>query len=232
MQLCSSFGDFLSSLRKLRDPLQQDAQSEPLENEHLSSRLENVFLKTWHLGLTSFGDLAVHFQTLHLKFVKHKNALLIVLLHLGFLPAVLALVLWRYVSFLVFRVRLTMYALSLGVQSLDKNLPDPVYALISGLNASIAGIVALSAVQLAEKLIQDKLARLLVIFNRCSGLCYSVIWYFPVLMASGGLLLHKVKSRWRLRNVHLGDAQVDSPTAEKKLASWRRKPAPEPLCSK
>ena len=81
-----------------------------------------------------------------------------------------------------------MYALSLGVQNMSETLPKPVYSLLSGLNASTVGIVALAAVQLAEKAIRDKLSRILVIFGACAGLCYNDLWYFPVLMLIGGFL--------------------------------------------
>jgi hypothetical protein len=81
-----------------------------------------------------------------------------------------------------------MYALSLGVQNISETLPKPVYPLLSGLNASTVGIVALAAVQLAEKAIRDKISRILVIFGACAGLCYNALWYFPVLMIIGGFL--------------------------------------------
>lgn len=42
-----------------------------------------------------------------------------------------------------------MYALSLGVQHINDRLPNAVYALLSGLNASTVGIVALAAVQVS-----------------------------------------------------------------------------------
>ena len=80
-----------------------------------------------------------------------------------------------------------MYALSLGVQRIDNTLPLPVYALLSGLNASTVGIIALAAVQLAEKAIRDKLTRILVLLGACAGLCYNALWYFPLLMFLGGL---------------------------------------------
>lgn len=44
-------------------------------------------------------------------------------------------------------VAITMFGLSLGVQRMDTILPSAVYALLSGLNASTVGIVALAAVQ-------------------------------------------------------------------------------------
>ena len=40
-----------------------------------------------------------------------------------------------------------MYGLSLGIGEIDDVLPRIVYALLSGLNASTVGIIALSAVQ-------------------------------------------------------------------------------------
>ncbi|KFY84086.1 hypothetical protein V498_07864, partial [Pseudogymnoascus sp. VKM F-4517 (FW-2822)] len=80
-----------------------------------------------------------------------------------------------------------MYALSLGVQRMNEILPLPVYALLSGLNASTVGIIALAAVQLAEKAIRDKLTRILVLLGACAGLCYNALWFFPLLMLIGGL---------------------------------------------
>lgn len=104
-----------------------------------------------------------------------------------------------------------MYALSLGVQRIDETLPLPVYALLSGLNASTVGIIALAAVQLAEKAIRDKISRILVIFGACAGLCYSALWYFPILMVAGGVAtalwdglvyqqILRAKNAWRNRN--------------------------------
>lgn len=104
-----------------------------------------------------------------------------------------------------------MYALSLGVQQIGETLPSPVYALLSGLNASTVGIIALAAVQLAEKAIRDKISRMVVIFGACAGLCYSALWYFPVLMIAGGVAtalwdgwlysaILRAKSAWKNRN--------------------------------
>ncbi|CEL05814.1 Putative Chromate ion transporter (Eurofung) [Aspergillus calidoustus] len=127
------------------------------------------------------------------------------LLHAGFIPALLAFFFWSLPS------AIGMYALSLGVQRIDETLPAPVYALLSGLNASTVGIIALAAVQLAEKAIRDKISRILVIFGACAGLCYSALWYFPVLMVAGGVAtalwdglvyqqILRAKSAWKNRN--------------------------------
>lgn len=80
-----------------------------------------------------------------------------------------------------------MFALATGVGRIKDTLPDPVYPLLSGLNASTVGIIALAAVQLAEKAINDRLARILIIFGACAGLCYTALWYFPILMVIGGI---------------------------------------------
>ena len=104
-----------------------------------------------------------------------------------------------------------MYALSLGIQNIGQSLPLPVYALLSGLNASIVGIIALAAVQLADKAIRDKLTRIQVLFGACAGVCYNALWYFPMLMLAGGLAsviwdgwmaqrVRKLKMIWQSRH--------------------------------
>ena len=52
-----------------------------------------------------------------------------------------------------------MYALSLGVQRIDEHLPHIAYALLSGLNASTVGIIALAAVQVSELHLLSSLSR-------------------------------------------------------------------------
>jgi chromate transport protein ChrA len=80
-----------------------------------------------------------------------------------------------------------MFGLALGIQHVSDVLPDPVYALLSGLNAATVGIIALAAVQLAKKAITDKVTRAVVLLGGGAGLCYSALWYFPILMVIGGL---------------------------------------------
>lgn len=100
-----------------------------------------------------------------------------------------------------------MYALSLGVQRIGESLPPIVYALLSGLNAATVGIIGLAAVQLATKAIRDNLTRLQVILGACAGVCYTSLWYFPVLMVIGGLAsvvwdgwmyhwMQRLKAKW------------------------------------
>jgi hypothetical protein len=65
----------------------------------------------------------------------------ITLIHAGLASAVFAFLLWSLPG------AIGMYALSLGVQKMPDRLPPIVYALLSGMNASTVGIIALAAVQ-------------------------------------------------------------------------------------
>jgi len=51
--------------RSSRDPTQA--------SKALSSRLLDVFLRTWDLGLTAFGGPPVHFQIIYARFVEGKG---------------------------------------------------------------------------------------------------------------------------------------------------------------
>jgi chromate transport protein ChrA len=81
-----------------------------------------------------------------------------------------------------------MYGLSLGVSRIGDVLPPPVYALLSGLNAATVGIIALAAVQLAQKAITDKVTRALVFLGGVAGMLYTALWFFPALMAAAGVV--------------------------------------------
>lgn len=100
----------------------------------------------------------------------------IVVVHAGYIPAVMVFLLWSLPS------AIGMYGLSLGVRQLNDVLPPPVYAFLSGINAATVGIIALSAVQLSRKAITDKLTRALVAFGGCAGLLHNDIWYLPALL--------------------------------------------------
>jgi chromate transport protein ChrA len=79
------------------------------------------------------------------------------------------------------------FGLALGIAQVNEQLPDPVYALLSGLNAATVGIIALAAVQLSQKAITDKVSRCLVFWGACAGMLYNTLWYFPVLMVVGSI---------------------------------------------
>src|ERR1700760_746016 len=105
-----------------------------------------------------------------------------------------------------------MFGLAVGVSHIQQQLPDIVYALLSGLNASIVGIIALTAVQLSQGAIKDQLSRILIIFGACAGLCYTALWYFPVLMVFGGLVA-------AIRDTWMGEKVTDALDKFKKKKS-------------
>lgn len=144
-----------------------------------------------------------------------KFLLATVLVHAGWIPAVLAFLIWSLPG------AVGMFALSLGVQRISDTLPEQAYAFLSGLNASTVGIVAVAAVQLAEKCIKDPLSRILVIFGACAGLCYSALWYYPVLVVTGGLVcilwdlwlgreVRKLRQAWQARRRRAADRAANA----------------------
>ena len=82
---------------------------------------------------------------------------------------------------------LGMYSLGVGISKVGDSLPEPVYALLSGLNAATVGIIALAAVRLSERAITDKLTRFLVYLGGIMGMLYTALWYYPVVMVGAGL---------------------------------------------
>ena len=111
---------------------------------------------------------------------------------------------------------LGMYGLSIAVFRIDTSLPRAVYAVLSGLNAAVVGIICLAAVQLSQKAITDKLTRILVFLGASAGLLYNALWYFPVLMslAAGMAVIYDYKVFHgpvnRLRNLWRRRATDDS----------------------
>lgn len=88
------------------------------------------------------------------------------------------------------------YGLAVGVSNIDHTLPAPVHSLLSGLNASTVGIIALAAVRLSQKTITDNLTRTLVFLGGSAGMLYDALWYFPVLVVLGGLVTIVWDCRW------------------------------------
>jgi chromate transport protein ChrA len=89
-----------------------------------------------------------------------------------------------------------MYGLSVGISKVNEILPRPAYALLSGLNSATVGIIALAAVQLAQKAITDKVTRILVFLGATAGLLYNALWYFPLLMFLAGSVTVIWDFRW------------------------------------
>ncbi|KIW09020.1 uncharacterized protein PV09_00915, partial [Verruconis gallopava] len=210
MSIAADFRRQLRALQSLVHRARAEQGRHELDNS-LVTRLTDVLLRTWDLGFTAFGGPAVHFKILFDRFVvggagkgqkwideqtyqelfaicqalpgpgSTKMLFCIALVRAGVVPAVVVFLVWSLPG------ALAMYGLSLGVERMSEILPSPVYALLSGLNASTVGIIALAAVQLAEKAIRDRWTRILVLFGACAGLCYNSLWYFPVLLVAGGI---------------------------------------------
>ncbi|KAK4067209.1 hypothetical protein Purlil1_13907 [Purpureocillium lilacinum] len=191
------------------------ARRQPEGPRGLLPRLWSTISQNYVLGFTSFGGPPVHFKIFHDKFVRKlqwideqvyqelfsvcqafsgpgstKMHYCINLIHDGFLPAVLGFFIWSLPG------ALGMYGLSIGVSNIGTSLPRPVYALLSGLNASTVGIIALAAVQLSEKAITDKMTRVLVFLGAAAGMLYNALWYFPLLMFLAGVAAVVHDQRW------------------------------------
>lgn len=79
-----------------------------------------------------------------------------------------------------------MFGLSLGISNIGETLPDPVYALLSGLNAATVGIIALAAIHLSQKVVTDQFTRAVLFFCASAGMLYNALWFFPLLMFVSG----------------------------------------------
>lgn len=63
----------LNSLRRKWRNQHSATTNDEADNVPLSSRLLEVFLRTWDLGFTAFGGPPVHFQILYARFVEGKG---------------------------------------------------------------------------------------------------------------------------------------------------------------
>ncbi|KAI0421646.1 chromate transporter-domain-containing protein [Xylaria grammica] len=189
------------------------AQNEVLKK--LGRSAGRVVGANWHLGFTAFGGPSVHFKIFHDLFVERlgwideqiyqeifsvsqalsgpastKMLYSINLICEGSLPAVLAFLIWSLPG------AFGMFGLCVGVSNIGEALPRAVYALLSGINAATVGVIALAAVQLSQKAITDKPTRILVFLGGSAGVLYNALWYFPVLIAVGGITTVVFDFRW------------------------------------
>lgn len=63
--------------------------------------------------------------------------------------------------------------------------------------------------QLAQKAIQDRLTRILVIAGACAGICYNALWYFPLLIVVGGIVA-VLWDTWLAQKIGKAQAQWES----------------------
>ncbi|EJT69829.1 hypothetical protein GGTG_12712 [Gaeumannomyces tritici R3-111a-1] len=157
----------------------------------VAGRAWEVLEVNWHLGFTSFGGPPVHFKIVFLRHVcpqaqyqelfsisqalsgpgSTKMLYCINLIHDDTFSAVLAFLIWGSLP-----GALGMFALSVGISNIQETLPRAVYALLSGLISATVGIIALAAIELAQKAVTDKLTRLIVSVTGAAGLLYNALW--------------------------------------------------------
>jgi len=65
-----------------------------------------------------------------------------------------------------------MLSVGVGIRRVDSTLPEVVYALLSGLNSAIIGIIAFSGIRLAKRSICDKFT----LFTVCAVGCIAILY--------------------------------------------------------
>lgn len=173
----------------------------------LRQRLTSVARRYWDLGFTSFGGPGVHVIILRQRFVDSLKwvdertfldlfalgnalpgpgstqlAFSIAVVTNGVLPGLLAFLLWSLPG------AFGMAAIGIGISRIPDQLPGPVLALFTGLNAAAVGLIALAAVQLGTAAGTDRITIALVWLSASFGICYHAPWMYPVLIAVGGLV--------------------------------------------
>lgn len=172
----------------------------------LSQRLLSVTRRYFDLGFTSFGGPGVHVVILRQRFVDKLKwvddrtfldlfalgnalpgpgstqlAFSIAVVTNGVLPGLLAFMLWCLPG------AVGMVAVGVGISNIPDELPGPVLALFTGLNAAAVGLIALAAFQLGSAAGTDRMTIALVWLSASFGICYHAPWMYPVLIAVGGL---------------------------------------------
>ncbi|KAK9468922.1 chromate transporter-domain-containing protein [Lipomyces arxii] len=176
-------------------------------SKDLKAQLAEMSKYQWHMGISSFGGPVVQFQNFNRLFVEKykwlndetyqelfavaqalpgsastKLLFIITLLHSSIIPAIVSFLYWALPG------AIGMFVLALGVGQIGDTLPIPVYALLSGLNSATVGVIFVAAIQLSTKAITDKLSLALIFLGGAAGVCYTALWYFPVLMVLGGAI--------------------------------------------
>jgi hypothetical protein len=65
-----------------------------------------------------------------------------------------------------------MFAIGMGMRHVEGTLPNPVYALLSGLSSAIIGVIAFSGTQLAERAVTDRITLFLIPLSAGVGCLY------------------------------------------------------------
>ncbi|GHJ89106.1 hypothetical protein NliqN6_5508 [Naganishia liquefaciens] len=183
----------------------------------LSERLADTVKGFWHLGLTAFGGPGTHIVILRRRFVENRawvdsttfadlfalgNALpgpgstqlafSIATVRGGMLCGLVAFLFWSIPG------AAGMAGLAAAVRSFPDKLPPIVLALLTGLNASAVGLIALAAYQLSNGAVTDAVSRIVLVGSASFGICYHAPWMYPVLVASGGIIIFLYDFRHRI----------------------------------
>lgn len=73
-----------------------------------------------------------------------------------------------------------MAGLAAAVRSFPDKLPPIVLALLTGLNASAVGLIALAAYQLSNGAVTDAVSRIVLVGCASFGICYHAPWVSAV----------------------------------------------------
>ncbi|BGP03138.1 hypothetical protein NBRC10513v2_006867 [Rhodotorula toruloides] len=171
----------------------------------LGVRLAETVREYWDLGFTAFGGPGVHVVILRRRLVPKwvdettftdlfslgnalpgpgstQLAFSLAVVRNGTLAGFLAFLIWSIPG------AVGMAGLGAGVRKFPERLPPIVLALLTGLNASAVGLIALAAYQLSKTAITDSVTRLLVLLSASFGICYHAPWMYPVLVFAGGFV--------------------------------------------
>lgn len=172
----------------------------------LRSRITSVLRHYGDLGFTSFGGPGVHVIILRRRFVDKLRwvdertfvdlfalgnalpgpgstqlAFSIAVVSRGVLPGLVAFLCWSLPG------AIGMGILGAGIERLPTNLDPTVLALLTGLNASAVGLIALAAEQLGKSSATDRITTLVLWLSASVAICYHAPWVYPVLTLSGGI---------------------------------------------
>ena len=144
------------------------------------------------LGFTSFGGPAVHVQIFKRLFVERLHwldaqtfadlfalgsalpgpastqlAFSIALVRHGMVAGLLAFFIWSLPG------AIGMLALAVGAKRIPEQLPPIALSLLSGLNASAVGLIAISALKLSRVVATDRITHYVVFVSAAIATCYT-----------------------------------------------------------
>ncbi|GAA6043137.1 hypothetical protein JCM8097_004336 [Rhodosporidiobolus ruineniae] len=223
----------------LADDTQDDRRKLPLV-----ARLVDTVRHFYDLGFIAFGGPGVHVVLLRRRFVDKLKwvdettftdlfslgnalpgpgstqlAFSLAVVRNGTLAGLVGFLLWSLPG------AVGMATLAAGVQRFPEQLPPPVLALLTGLNAAAVGLVAVAAFQLSHSAVTDPLTRLLVLGSASFGICYHHPAMYPSLVAAGGIATVLFDFRRQISAKVLGKLDPYTVSARRKAAKQAAPPA-------